>query len=129
MVSSLRVKHKWLVIGDIIDQGELEKVEHEKLAHLIKAVAPEQVVLIGRRTASYTYPLLKTALPVVSFSKPPEALKYLQKHLTGKETVIFKGSQYLEWMIEKLLDDPADNTLLVRQDVAHRRRRANWGLT
>jgi len=129
MVSSLKTKHKWLIIGDIIDQGALEQTEHEKLAGLIKDVAPEQVVLIGRRTASYTYPLLKGHLPVVSFQKPPEALKYLQKHLTGKEIAIFKGSQYLEWIIEKLLDNPADVALLARQDIAHRRRRESWGLS
>jgi len=128
MTESLRVKHKWLVIGDIIDQGTLEKTEHEKLAGLIKEVAPEQVVMIGRRTASYTYPLLKNHVPVVSFKKPKEALKYLEKNLTGKETVIFKGSQYLEWIIEKLLDDPDDVALLTRQDTAHRRRRESWGL-
>ena len=129
MVSSLRVKHKWLVIGDIIDQGQLEKTEHEKLAKLIIDVKPEHVVLIGRRTANYTYPLLKDKVTVTSFEKPPAALKFLNRQLTGKETVIFKGSQYLEWIIEKLLNDPADVSLLVRQDAAHRRRRQSWGLT
>jgi UDP-N-acetylmuramoyl-tripeptide--D-alanyl-D-alanine ligase len=129
MASSLKVKNKWLVLGDIIEQGKLEKSEHEKLADLIKDVKPEQVVLVGRRTANYTYPLLKDKLSVVSFKKPQEALEYLEKNLTGKETVIFKGSQYLEWIIEKLLDNPADKTLLVRQDSAHRRRRQSWGLT
>jgi hypothetical protein len=84
--------------------------------------------MIGRRTANYTYPLLKGHLPVVSFDKPEKALKYLEKHLTGKETIIFKGSQYLEWIIEKLLDDPDDVALLTRQETAHRRRRESWGL-
>ncbi len=128
MVKSLRVKHKWLVIGDIIDQGKLEAEEHKKLAQLIIDAQPEQVILVGRRTANYTYPLLKNQLKVLSFQKPPAALEYLQKHLTGKETVIFKGSQYLEWIIEKLLDDPADVSMLARQDAAHRARRKSWGL-
>jgi len=128
VVKSLRVKHKWLVIGDMIEQGAQEKTEHEKLAGLIRDAAPEQVVLIGRRTAEYTYPLLAGHLPVVSFEKPEPALEYLEKHLKGKETVVFKGSQYLEWIIEKLLDDPEDTRLLTRQDVAHRRRRESWGL-
>lgn len=127
MAKDLRVKHKWLIIGDIIDQGNLEKTEHEKLAKLILDVNAEQVVLVGRRTATYTYPLLK-GTNAVSFRKPQEALRYLKKHLTGKETAIFKGSQYLEWVIEKLLDDPADAALLPRQDAAHRKRRESWGL-
>jgi UDP-N-acetylmuramoyl-tripeptide--D-alanyl-D-alanine ligase len=128
MASELKVKHKWLVIGDMIEQGTLEAAEHEKLAELIKSVKPEQVVLVGRRTAKHTYPRLKKHLSVVSFDKPQEALEYLEKNLTGKETIIFKGSQYLEWIIEKLLNDPADISLLVRQDVAHKKRRESWGL-
>lgn len=128
MAKALRVHHKWLVIGDIIDQGNLEKTEHEKLAQMIIDVNPEQVVFVGRRTAEYTYPLVKRKIKAVSFRKPQEALEYLEKHLTGKETVIFKGSQYLEWIIEKLLDDPADVNLLVRQNNGHRKRRQSWGL-
>jgi UDP-N-acetylmuramoyl-tripeptide--D-alanyl-D-alanine ligase len=128
MVKSLRAPHKWLVVGDIIDQGKLEKDEHEKLAELILEAKPEKVVMVGRRTAEYTLPLIKGEIDVVSFRKPQQALKYLEKNLTGKETVIFKGSQYLEWIVEKLLADPADVSLLPRQDIAHKKRRASWGL-
>jgi hypothetical protein len=55
-------------------------------------------------------------------------LKYLEANLTGKETVIFKGSQYLEWIVEKLLENPDAVSKLARQDVAHKKRRASWGL-
>lgn len=129
MAKALRAPHKWLVIGDIIDQGQLEKDEHEKLAELILKVKPEKVVFVGRRTAKYTYPLVKKKLDAVSFGTPQEALRYLEKNLTGAETVIFKGSQYLEWVVEKLLADPTDVSLLPRQDAAHKKRRASWGLT
>jgi UDP-N-acetylmuramoyl-tripeptide--D-alanyl-D-alanine ligase len=128
MVRAMQTQHKWLVIGDIIDQGKLEGEEHQKLAKLILDAKPKQVVLVGRRTAEYTYPLLKGKLAVESFRKPQQALKYLEKSLTGKETVIFKGSQYLEWIVEKLLADPGDAVLLPRQDKAHKKRRAGWGL-
>ncbi len=127
MSRSLKVPHKWLILGDMVEQGNLEKTEHQKLAKLIEAAKPEQVILLGRRTATYTYPLLKKS-NTVSFASPQEALEYLEKHLTGKETLIFKGSQYLEWIIEKLLDDPTDANLLARQDPAHKARRKSWGL-
>ena len=129
MVREMRAQNKWLVIGDIIDQGKLEGGEHKKLAELILAAKPKQVVLVGRRTAKYTFPLLKGKLAVESFREPQQALQYLEKNLTGKETVIFKGSQYLEWIVEKLLANPADAALLPRQTEAQRRRRAGWGLT
>ena len=128
MVKVLHAPHKWLVIGDIIDQGKLEGEEHEKLAQLLLDTKVENIVLIGRRTKKYTYPLLKNKTKVQSFDKPQQALKYLEKNLTGKETVIFKGSQYLEWIVEKLLAHPEDVSNLARQDEAHRRRRASWGL-
>ena len=128
MVKILHAPHKWLVIGDIIDQGRLEGEEHEKLAQLLLDTKVENIVLIGRRTKKYTYPLLKDKVKVQSFDKPQQALKYLEKNLTGKETVIFKGSQYLEWIVEKLLAHPEDVSNLARQDEAHRRRRASWGL-
>ena len=128
MVKSLHAQHKWLIIGDIIDQGAIEKSEHQKLAKLILESKPEKVILVGRRTAKYTYPLLKGQIDVASFRKPQEALKYLQQNLTGKETLVFKGSQYLEWIVEKLLANPEDKNKLPRQDLAHRRRRASWGL-
>ena len=128
MVKVLHAPHKWLVIGDIIDQGRLEGEEHEKLAQLLLDTKVENIVLIGRRTKKYTYPLLKNKAKVQSFDKPQQALKYLEKNLTGKETVIFKGSQYLEWIVEKLLAHPEDVSNLARQDEAHRRRRASWGL-
>jgi UDP-N-acetylmuramyl pentapeptide synthase len=84
--------------------------------------------MIGRRTKQYTAPLMECKCDFESFDKPQQALKYLQKNLTGKETVIFKGSQYLEWIVEKLLENPDDVEKLARQDAAHKKRRASWGL-
>ena len=128
MVRELHAAHKWLVIGDIIDQGNLEGEEHKKLAKLLLDTKAEKIVMIGRRTRQYTAPLLEGKCDFESFDKPQAALKYLEKNLTGKETVIFKGSQYLEWIIEKLLENPEDVTKLARQDGAHRKRRKSWGL-
>ena len=128
MVKELKTTHKWLVIGDIIDQGSLEKEEHAKLAQLLIDTKVEKIVMIGRRTKNYTAPLLKGKCDFESFDKPQQALAYLEKNLTGKETVIFKGSQYLEWIVEKLLANPGDVSKLARQDAAHKKRRASWGL-
>ena len=128
MVRELKTPHKWLVIGDIIDQGNLEGEEHKKLAQLLLDTKVEKIVMIGRRTKKYTAPLLKDKCDFESFDKPQQALKYLEANLTGKETVIFKGSQYLEWIVEKLLENPEDVVKLARQDAAHKKRRASWGL-
>lgn len=128
MVREMKTTHKWLVIGDIIDQGNLEGEEHKKLAQLLLDTKAEKIVMIGRRTKKYTAPLLEGKCDFESFDKPQQALKFLEENLTGKETVIFKGSQYLEWIVEKLLENPDDVEKLARQDAAHKKRRASWGL-
>ena len=124
------VDHKWLVIGDIIDQGSIEKEEHEKLADLLADAKVEQIILVGRRTTKYTYPVLqkKKGVRAMTFRKPDAALKYLEANLKGNETILFKGSQYLEWIIEKLLENPEDAAKLPRQTALYKKRRAQWGL-
>lgn len=129
MVRRMHAEEKWLVIGDIVDQGSLEEQEHLKLAHLIADVEPDKVILVGRRTKKYTAPeLKKQGVSAVATTDPKKALAYIEKHITGKETLVFKGSQYLEWIIEKLLADPADAKKLCRREPAAVKRRKNWGL-
>ncbi len=129
MVRRMHADYKWLVIGDIVDQGSIEEQEHIKLAHLIADVEPDKVILIGRRTKKITAPELRDlGISAVSTTDPKKALDYIQKHITGRETLVFKGSQYLEWIIEQLLADPADVEKLCRRDSGARKRRKNWGL-
>lgn len=129
MYKAMHVPHKWLVIGDIVDQGSIEGQEHAKLADEIIKVKPEQVILIGRRTKKYTAPILKKAgLNIYTTLDPREALKFLEENLTGQETLLFKGSQYLEWLIEKLLKNPEEAKYLPRREKAAIKRRQKRGL-
>lgn len=129
MAKRMHAERKWLVIGDIVDQGSMEAGEHQRLAELIAAVKPEKVVLVGRRTKEYTAPRLKElGISAVATTDPRKALAYLEKRITGRETLIFKGSQYLEWIIEKLLADPKDASKLCRREKAAVERRHRWGL-
>lgn len=129
MAKRMHAERKWLVIGDIVDQGSLAEEEHRRLAGLIAAVKPEMVVLVGRRTKQYTAPeLKKLGVSAVATTDPRKALEYIQKRVKGNETLVFKGSQYLEWVIEKLLADPADAAKLCRREKAAVARRKSWGL-
>ena len=129
MAKRMHAEHKWLVIGDIVDQGSLTEEEHRKLAKLIADVSPEKVILVGRRTKEYTAPeLKKLGIPAVATTDPKKALEYIEKKIRGRETLIFKGSQYLEWIIEKLLANPADAKKLCRREKAAVARRKSWGL-
>jgi UDP-N-acetylmuramyl pentapeptide synthase len=129
MAKRMHTERKWLVIGDIVDQGSLESEEHKKLAKLIAEVRPDKVVLVGHRTKEYTAPeLKKLGVSAVATTDPRKALTYIEKNITGRETLIFKGSQYLEWIIEKLLADPKDAKKLCRREKAAVARRKSWGL-
>ncbi|MBR5939363.1 hypothetical protein IKZ77_02305 [Candidatus Saccharibacteria bacterium] len=129
MVKRMHAEEKWLVIGDIIDQGSLEEKEHKKLAKLIASVKPERVILVGKRTKKWTAPELKElGVSAVATLDPKKALEYIEKHITGQETLVFKGSQYLEWIIEKLLADPNDAKKLCRREKAAILRRKSRGL-
>ncbi len=129
MAKRMHADHKWLIIGDIVDQGSTEAEEHKRLAHLIAEVDPEKVILVGRRTKKYTAPELKRlGVSAVATLDPRKALEYIEKRSRGRETLIFKGSQYLEWIIEKLLENPEDVKKLCRREKAAVNRRKNWGL-
>ena len=129
MAKRMHAEKKWLVIGDIVDQGEMEADEHRRLAELIAAVKPDKVVLVGRRTKEYTAPKLKElGVSAVATTDPKKALSYIERRIRGNETLIFKGSQYLEWIIEKLLADPKDAKKLCRREKAAVERRRKWGL-
>ena len=108
---------------------ERTEEEHKKLADMIAKVNPEEIILIGKRTKAYTAPRLKElGLSPKTTLDPKTALKYIEKHTEGTETIIFKGSQYLEWIIEKLLENPEDAKKLCRREPAAVKRRKNRGL-
>lgn len=129
MTKALHAGHKWLVIGDIVEQGSLEEQEHTRLAELIAEANPEMVILIGRRTKQWTAPRLKElGIDTRTTLDPHKALKFIEEHTSGEEILIFKGSQYLEWLIEQLLENPEDAKRLPRREKAAVKRRENWGL-
>jgi UDP-N-acetylmuramoyl-tripeptide--D-alanyl-D-alanine ligase len=129
LFSHYPAKQKWLVVGDILEQGGNEKSEHEELANLIMESAPEHVILLGSRTKKYTYPLLKSSNKIVnSFTSPKAVLDYLEKNIKGGEAILFKGAQGLEGVVEQLLADPKDSENLVRREASWVKRRQGWGL-
>ena len=127
LYADMQTDSKWIVIGDIVEQGEAEAEEHAALGRLLREADFDRYVLVGRRTQKYTYPEMDAAR-TVTFLHPKDAAKYLDAELTGGETVLFKGSQYLEGVVEHLLENPDDAAKLPRQEPAAKKRRAKWGL-
>ncbi len=130
LFNTYKAQKKWLVLGDILEQGTVEVEEHEKLAEVIARIKAERVILLGPRTRKHTYPILKKQLstPVDSFESPKEVLDFIEKNLQGGETLFFKGGRFLEGVIEQLLKDPSDAQHLVRREANWVKRRQQWGL-
>lgn len=123
----MRADRKWIVIGDIVEQGEAEAEEHRALGQLLAGAAFERYILVGRRTQKFTYPEMDPRR-TVTFLRPKDALQYLEHELESGVTIAFKGSQYLEGIVERLLADPSDAAKLPRQEPAAKKRRAKWGV-
>lgn len=126
-----KIKHtsKWLVIADIIEQGNNEEKEHKRLAQEIAKTGALQVILVGQRTADHTMPeLAKLGIGAKSFTSHKEALDYLSSNLMPKDLVLFKGSQFLEGLIENLLEDPSDADRLCRRDAKSQAARTARGI-
>lgn len=119
-------KNKWLILGDMIELGTEEKIEHEKLANLINSMKLEKIILIGPRVSKYTYPKLNKSAK--QFLLPKDGLDYIMKNLNGGEVILFKGARFLEGVIEHLLQNKKDANALVRREKAWQNRRKAWGL-
>lgn len=123
---------KWAVLGDMIEQGEYEKEEHERLALILEKVHLDRIIFVGPRVSKYTYPKLfehpKKPNSIVHFDLPSDALSYVSKNIEGGETILFKGARFLEGIIEHLLADKSDSEKLCRREKAWEERRKKWGL-
>lgn len=129
MAAQMKERHLWLVLGDMIEQGKIEGEEHAKLAESIIKAKPEQVLLIGRRLKRHTLPILeKSKINVIALDNVKEALEIIKRKTTGHEVLVFKGSQYLEWLVEKLLKNPEEASKLPRREPVYVKRREKRGL-
>lgn len=130
MLSDIKANNKWLVLGDMVDQGESEQDQHEKLGELINKSNVKNVILIGKRLKQYTYPLIEKNVDknVTTFSNVKDALPFIKSNLTENQIMLFKGSQYLEWLIEKLLLNKSDIDKLPRQNLSALKRKNSKGL-
>ncbi|MBI2798642.1 hypothetical protein HYX70_05155 [Candidatus Saccharibacteria bacterium] len=129
MFASLDVPKKWVVISDVLEQGESEQKVHQQLARDIAKYKFDKIIVMGPRCKKFCSPVL-TQLKVehTAVKTPREVLDILESELTGGETILFKGTRFLEGVIEHLLKDKADAAKLCRREAVWVKRRRAWGL-
>jgi len=132
MFNTIPGQHKWAVLGDMLEQGDAEREQHEKLAEIIINMKLERIILMGPRISKYTYPELKRQMDekviLEKFLYPKEVLDYLLENISGNETILFKGARFLEGVIENLLANKEDVKKLSRREKVWEIRRKQWGL-
>lgn len=142
MFQKYKAKKKWIVLSDMVELGDEEKEEHERLAELLSKVDAERILLMGPRIGKYTYNRLVESLKlkgesykrngidiiIEKFLIPREVLGYLEENLQGGETILFKGARFLEGVIGHLLQDKEDIDRLPRREKVWENRRKEWGL-
>lgn len=129
MFSKIEAKEKWVVLGDMIEQGGQEEEEHKRLGDLILQHTFQKIVLMGPRVSKYTKPvLLENGKEVVSFINPKDVLNYVLGNIKGGEVMLFKGARFLEGVIEHLLKNKDEAKSLARRERVWQIRRKKWGL-
>lgn len=125
MFDQYPAQKKWLVMGDMIELGNEEKEEHEKLASIINTMKLDKIILVGPRVLKYIYPKVRNA---EKFEMPKDAMDYLTNSLKGGEVILFKGARFLEGIIEHLLANKNDAEKLCRREKIWQIRRKQWEL-
>lgn len=132
MFGKINADKKWVVLGDMLEQGKFEGEEHVKLVEVIKNYKFDRVILMGPRTKKFSYMSLKIALEnksiVESFLDPKEVLDYLMTSIAGGELILFKGARFLDGVIEALLKDKSESNKLARREKVWQIRRKKFGL-
>ena len=129
MFDNIIAGKKWIIAGDMLEQGKGERQEHEKLAEVISKIKSDKIILMGPRGSKYTLPKLKSKdQNIISFENPKDVLEYLNVNLKGRELLLFKGARFLEGVIEHLLLDKKDALKLARREKVWETRRRRFGL-
>lgn len=131
MFREINDPNKWVVLGDMLEQGRQEEEEHKKLAELIFKNNFKRIILMGPRVSEYTYPELKrlgTDVPIKHYLNPKEVLEDLTQNIKGGEIILFKGARFLEGVIANLLLDESQAKDLARREKVWEIRRKKWGL-
>ena len=130
MVGQIESPARWAVIGDYVELGSQGPAAHRQLAGWLAKANFDRLFLYGRRLAADTWPSLaendELAPKSQIYRSIGDLLDDLKSGLTGQEVVLFKGAGFLEYLVESLLDDPADIDLLCRREPRFARQRASF---
>ena len=119
-------KRRIAVLGDMLELGRYSVLEHERIGALVNESA-DVIATVGIRARAFAL-TGQTAAPksgeVLPFDNSRAAALSLSGFVRAGDVILVKGSQSMrtERIVEALLADPADVSLLVRQEPEWKRK-------
>ncbi len=103
------------VLGDMLELGRYSVVEHERVGRLARSAA-DLVIAVGIRARAFA--MAEGKAEVMLFDNSRAAADALVGIAGPGDIILVKGSQSVrtERIVKSLLADPADESLLVRQE-------------
>lgn len=93
---SLQVENKWVILGDMLELGESEKIEHQKIIDEANKM-DAQIVLVGP-----IYSSCKIPNGMITFDDTIDCKNYIDQIEVKDKTILIKGSRGLK--LESLVD-------------------------
>ena len=103
-------RKKCLVLGDMLELGEISRVEHYSLGEFIARLPIHKIILVGSQTKYIQQGMLDSFVSeeiVFHYSDKDAAFKVISHLLEPETAILFKGSRgmHLDILMDQLLKD------------------------
>ena len=114
MLKKMTVSQKWLVCGDMLEQGTFIAQGHEQLARELIDCKADRLFLVGPRTEKYVCPILSQANVAFDHVRTIDRnfLELIKREIRGGEIILLKGAGFLGTLAEALLANKSDRQFL-----------------
>ena len=112
---------KWVVLGDMLELGELSAQAHEETGREVSKIDPDYLIAVGQEAKQISTGARNSGLSlskIFNFNNASEAGDFLISKIHEGDVILIKGSQgmHLEKIVKKIMLRPEQaKNLLVRQ--------------
>ncbi len=105
VVDSFQDREKVLVLGDMLELGDISAQEHRKLGEFISALPISRTILYGEQMSNAFSVLNDPEASTKYFTRKDEMIAEIRKHINSDSVILFKGSRGvgLEEVVESII--------------------------